>query len=386
MTARKESLKFADLVERSGIDLDDIARINKVNCWQGFYKDADGEAHLVDMVGVQLTPNWSDGPAWPVVAQAAPVKLQKPPNKGQNEAGRWRAAVILPDVQIGYRRLRSATGEWFMDPFHDEKAMACALQIVAEVHPELVVLLGDFLDLPAQSKYIQEQSWASTTQDALDRGHRFLAEIRALVPDAEIVVLEGNHDLRLPRSIQVNAAASFGLQRANLPASWPVLTLPHLLRFEELAVQYVEGYPANEFWINDNLVCIHGRLTGNATRSAASRVVDDERVSTIFGHVHTVEIRHKTRRVRDGRKHSFAASPGCLCRIDGAVPSVKSGLDQLGRPLVSYENWQQGVGVVTFEPGNGRFDLEMVNIFDGSAMFRGRSFTVPLPSTTTVGG
>lgn len=38
------------------------------------------------------------------------------------------------------------------------------------------------------------------------------------------------------------------------------------------------------------------------------------------------------------------------------------------------ENWAQGVGVVTFEPGDGRFAYEQVAIYSGEAVFRGRAY------------
>ena len=68
---------IAELLERSGIDIAEIGRVDKVKAWQGFYKDADGEAHTVDMTGVVLSPKWADGPAWPVVQPATPVKVPK---------------------------------------------------------------------------------------------------------------------------------------------------------------------------------------------------------------------------------------------------------------------------------------------------------------------
>ena len=39
------------------------------------------------------------------------------------------------------------------------------------------------------------------------------------------------------------------------------------------------------------------------------------------------------------------------------------------------ENWQQGVLVVTYEEGDGRFIPEQVPIHDGWAMWRGREIT-----------
>jgi hypothetical protein len=45
-------------------------------------------------------------------------------------------------------------------------------------------------------------------------------------------------------------------------------------------------------------------------------------VSVIFGHVHRIESKFKTRRHREGPKRSFAHTPGCLARIDGAVSLI----------------------------------------------------------------
>lgn len=163
------------------------------------------------------------------------------------------------------------------------------------------------------------------------------------------------------------------LKRANEPEAWPVLSVPYLLRLDELDVQYVDGYPSGITWINDNVAAIHGHKVRSAASTAAA-VIDDERVSTIFGHIHRIEFQSKTRRTKAGAKHAWAASPGCLCRIDGAVPSMKSATDVHGRPVPAVENWAQGVGVVTFEPGDGRFAYEQVAIYSGEAVFRGRAY------------
>lgn len=370
--------RIADLLESRGIDPAEVGKIQKVRI--GEYQTTvkvrheDGTETVEQTTntadGLVFVPSWDDGPEWPVVQQAAPCRVSAPkPKKSAETLGAWQTAVILPDPQIGYRRYEDGT----LDPFHDEAAMAAALQLVKHLKPEVVINLGDFLDLATFGTFEQEPAFALTTQAALDRGHRFLAEQRAAAPDAAIRLIEGNHDRRLQKSIIKNAQAAFGLRRANVPESWPVLSVPHLLRLDELDVEYVEGYPAGITWINENVACIHGHKVRSAGSTAAA-VVDDERVSTIFGHVHRIEMQHKTRRTKDGPRHSFAATPGCLCRLDGAVPSTKSSTDSRGRPVGSVENWQQGVGVVTFEPGDGRFALELVAIYDGELTFRGKPF------------
>jgi hypothetical protein len=362
---KKETLgKIADLLERNGIDVDDVGRIERMNFWQGFHKDEAGEAQVVDLMGISLSPKWSEGPAWPVVQAAKPTVVRAVPRQRKTPT-QFRTAVVLPDPQIGFRR-DLVTGE--MDPFHDEQAMGCALAIVQHLNPDLIINLGDTLDLAQMSSYRKEAGFALTTQAALDRAHLWLAEQRANAPDAEIRLIEGNHDRRLLNYITDNALAAFGLRQANAPDSWPVMSVPFLLRLEALGIEYVEGYPAGITWINDRLACVHGE------RLKVSQVVDEERVSTIQGHIHRIELQHKTRRVRDGARTTLAASPGCLCRIDGTVPSTKGSTDSKGRAIRRPEDWQSGVAVVSFEEGDGQFHLELVPIHDGRAIFRGQPF------------
>lgn len=363
--------KIADLLERSGVSVEDIGQVKAVRLseWQGLTKDAEGEAQIHELSGasILLTPQWAEGPRWQPVDRGAPVRLPRPLKPHKHHNG-WHSAVVLPDVQVGYRRdIETAA----LDPFHDEEAIAAALRVIREVDPDLVVLLGDFLDLASFSRFDQEAGFALTVQPAVDRATLLLAEIAAAAPHAKMVLLEGNHDRRLQKSITNNALAAFGIKRGyTAPDDWPVLSVPYLLRLDDLDIEYVGGYPAGIFWINQRLACIHGhRVVSNG--STAARVVDDERVSVIFGHVHRVEMAHRTRRTFDGPRFSVAVSAGCLARIDGAVPSTKGSTDVFGRAVPTVENWTQGVVVVTYREGDAEFSIEPVPIFEGRVMFRG---------------
>ncbi len=370
--------KIAELLERSNIDPEDIEKVQTIRLseWQGLTKDADGEAQVHQLSGasIVLTPAWDTGPKWVPVDRGQPITVR--PNKAPAKlVTAHKTAVVLPDTQIGYWR-DIETGA--LTAFHDEDAIDVALEIVRLVRPDLVVLLGDYLDLaPLSDKFTREAGFALTVQPALDYGVRLLGRIRALVPDAQVVLIEGNHDRRLQNSILNNNLDCFGIKRgASEPLSWPVFSVPYLLRLDELQVEYISGYPAGIFWINDNLACIHGRIARGGNQSTAAAVVDDERVSVIFGHIHRIEMKHKTRRVRAGAKQSQALSPGCLCSTSGVVPSTKGASDALGRPVPSVEDWQQGVAVVTYEEGNAPFGVELVPIYYGTdrrTFFRGQA-------------
>jgi hypothetical protein len=307
-------------------------------------------------------------PARPVIINPAKVPKRVPSLlKG------WKTAVILPDPQFGFRRI---DGE--MDPFHDDAAIDVSLKILAAVSKDsrvdVVVNLGDFLDLPAHSRFDQHANWQHTTQAAINAGHDFLARQRATVPLSQIVVLEGNHDKRVSDSVMKFNAASVGLKRANIPNDWPAMTAPFLLRTDDLNVEWLDGYPARKFWLNDWIKCVHGSIvrSGGSTASAYSR---GDRTSTIFGHIHRIEVHHTTQQDRHGAVRQFAATPGCLCRVDGAVPGVKGASDLSGRPIKNYEDWQQGAMVLRYREDDPRYVLDTIHIQDGWAMYGGQEFS-----------
>ena len=149
--------KIAELLERNGIDVDDIGRVQKVNLWQGFHKDAEGEAQVVDLVGVSLSPSWETGPQWPVIVPGPTYKvpLAKATTKPADE---WKTAVIVPDAQVGY--FRTATND--LEPIHDEAAIGIALAITRKIDPDLVVLVGDNLDGAELGKYRTSPAYQRT--------------------------------------------------------------------------------------------------------------------------------------------------------------------------------------------------------------------------------
>ena len=364
--------KLADLLERSGIDVADVARINRVNVWQAMSKGEDGEPVVTDLTGIQLVPTWAEGPQWPVVQPAKPCVVRHRAVKAL-PASRGRVTVVLPDPQIGYRRYDDGT----LDPMHDESAMDVALGIIAEVRPHRIVNVGDYLDLAeASSRFAILPEFVGVTQPALDRGHRFLAEQQAAAgPELEQHdLLEGNHDDRLSKMIVQNARAALRLRQAGEPPeSWPVISIPHLLNLDKLGVTYTGAYPAGRIKLADAhgrqapLFALHGEKLDMAKQAKS------ERQSTIQGHSHHVAVHSETYEV-DGRPVEVESwSIGCLSRTDGAVPSTKGGADARGRFWVRHESWQQAAAVVT-ETDDG-WDIEPVRIRDGRAMFRGKLIT-----------
>jgi len=309
------------------------------------------------------------GPAWPVIQPAAPVNVTIKHRPAKPIRG-MRLALKGADTQIGYRLHPDGT----LDPFHDEAAMAVFIKAALTLQPDKVQILGDFLDLASQGRFAQEAAFAQTTQPAIDTGYKFLATLRAACPDAAIVVIEGNHDKRMQNFIETNAVAAFGLKRAGLPESWPVMSLPYLLRLDELNIQYVDAYPAATDWDNDNTRNIHGTKANSRGSTTAQYVFELPHLNTWAGHTHRVEITyHSVMGARGEAVESYSANPGCLCRVDGAVPSVNGAIGADGSPARIVENWQQGLGLAYYN------DTEswphVYRIRDGRAFIDGTEVT-----------
>lgn len=299
----------------------------------------------------------------------APVRVRV---SGRRAPIAGNTILVLPDTQIGYRMRDDET----VEAFHDEDALAATLTFARGIGAGRVVLLGDFLDLAPFSRFAAEPGFSgSVVQRAFDRGYEYLCGLRdAVGPDVPIDLIAGNHDERLGKAMRKFAPDAARLRAAGDPDFWPALSVPNLLRLDDLKIGYVEGYPAGRLWLTPTLVAMHGTVV-NSSGSTAARIIADSSVSILFGHVHRQELHYRTFAGPDGPVTVFAASPGTLCRGDGAVPSFKSGYsERTGGSIGATENWQQGLALVT-DDGGPEPVIEFGRIRNGALTFRGQVWT-----------
>lgn len=302
------------------------------------------------------------GERWPTVKQAAPKIIKVPkanPAKRKN-----KISLILPDPQIGYRFVNGK-----LDPFHDEKALHVARLLAEYLRPDEAIFLGDVLDFATYGKYVQEPGFAGTSQAGIDRTYEELKIHDELAK--KVVFIQGNHDLRLRKYIELNAQAAASIRVAGQENGNPVFSLQNLLRFDEMNIEHIDSYPKGYYWINKNLACIHGYKV-KAAGVTAAHLANSEIHSTIFGHIHRIEWGYNTKHTSTGPIETVAHSPGTLARVDNAVPGVTSSLTTDGKPATFYQNWQQGISVV-YSDGN-EFDIQHIRIKNGKAFYDGKVF------------
>ena len=283
-----------------------------------------------------------------------PVKCDFPPVQGASVSDisfnvkiptrDLKLDVILPDAQVGFKRDLN-TG---------------VLTPLKELKPNRIIMLGDMLDLPDWSThYVRSPEFYFTTQPSLDWLASWISELRPYCE--EMVYIEGNHEKRMIDSIVQNTIQAYGIKPANEPEVPDLMSVPYMLGLHKIGVEYIGNYPHGEFYINDNLVCIHGNKVGAKSGQSVMKMLDSPRISVVQGHVHRLEMGHKTVWTHGNPKIYQAISCGTLARIDGIVPGGGTRY-----------NWQQGIGIVEYD--EERFQIDTVGIYNGKSIFRGKAY------------
>lgn len=304
-------------------------------------------------------------PLWPVIQPARTSYAIKPVTPTPR-ASKFKTCVVGADTQIGFDMTEDGT----LIPYHDDAAIDIFQQVVQLEDPNVTALAGDILDLTEQGRWAQEERFARTTQPSLERARLLAAETRART-SGEIIWIEGNHDKRMQSFMEANAKSAMGLRKAGYPDSWPVMSIPNLVGLDEFDTDYIDAYPAGAYWLMNDLRIIHGTRSNSKGSTAAQYSNDTPHLSTIFGHTHRLEVQSKTIFDRAGKIRTMTVNPGCLCRVDGMVPSVHGARHLDGTKATYWENWQQGVAVIRYHE-SGKFYVELVQIDEGRGFHGGQ--------------
>lgn len=184
-----------------------------------------------------------------------------------------RTTLILPDIQY---------------PYHDALMLKKLIQIAKDIQPDAILQIGDGIDFPQVSQWSKGNAgeYAETLQKDID-GFRssVLEPLRQSAPRADILWLEGNHDLRIKDFVK-KYAAPLGVLRA--------LEIPSLFGLEDLDINYVRG-PQR---VATNVLAIHGHESGGYSASPSAWDLKyikryGSNHSFVFGHTHQPFIIHR---------------------------------------------------------------------------------------------
>lgn len=340
------------LVEAAKIDLSKWVVLEwGANTWESFYRVGDKHRKVqMWQVKARLVPSVTSF-VKPVESKAvyvptpAPIYTDKP-----------LVAVVVPDTQHGFRWNDLRTR---LIPMHDRRAIDAVVQLIARVKPDLIVHLGDGPDFAEWStKYVRGPELMETTQPAIEELHFDLRRMRKAAPKARFVYLEGNHCFRIRSALTERLPVALSTKAVG--DSREALHLARLLGFDGLGIEYAGPYGSqgDDWYWEDRVRFVHdGGVRGKGGQTVSSHVAKAE-VTTLFGHIHRFELAARTIHRQGSQRVIMAASAGCLCRIDGAVPGATA------RP-----DWQQGCAVVYLT--DRAESIQLVPIHDGSLVWNG---------------
>lgn len=342
-------ISLEDLLALSGTDIEKQEVVShRINTWSTVTKNASGEPQVTRLWQVSATFRPRLIPLVPM-DWTPPIHYKIPESQ---KAQGVHQAVIIPDIQIGFKWMGLNEGTPWAEPFHDRKAIDVALQILSQVQPEYVVLLGDNLDFqPLSLRWPYPPEASQTTAIAISEWRWLLQRVRTICPDSKILYMLGNHEARLAKYLDERVAELKGLTHFD---GRKALSLNSLLGLDQMQIETVD-YPM-PYWLWNKVEIEHGRVVRQGGGSTAAAIMKEREHSVIYGHIHRQEIAHRTIDTPSGKRQLVAGSPGCLCRTDGVVPGAD-------RP-----DWQQGVGVLSLVDGMDEH-LDLIRIQNGKAFF-----------------
>jgi len=164
-----------------------------------------------------------------------PVEYDEPSSAPPSRAVK---ALLFSDAHLGFEK-DQRSGK--LTPFHDREMLDVVCRVAKDYQPDLIGVLGDLFDLARFTRrYAQEPEFFWTTQPALYEGYWLLRRLRHSCPDARIVYVEGNHEVRLPCYVRDHMIEACGLKR--VAGRFPALTMPDLLDLDALKVEWYDGY------------------------------------------------------------------------------------------------------------------------------------------------
>lgn len=341
-----------------------------VSSIEGWYevvtKNADGEAE-VHRLYKHSTKTRPTHDALESFEPAQPARIT--PSRRKPITRDYRTYFVFGDAQIDYRRMDDNE----LVPIHDERAMRVARLVCRDVRPDEIVNLGDNVDLSSLSRFKADSDhFYRTLGHSFQRAHDYYAEFRSDNPDAKIIEVSSNHEVRLRDWVLKNMPQVYGLKRPGAEDDYPVMTYPYLANLKHVRVEWVGGYAAAEYKIggNEDLIARHGRETSSNGTTASKIMKNHPETNNIHGHSHEMSMASRT--LRSGKVLASIAV-GALCRTTGEVPGYHSAVDDDNEVVHRQQNWQQGV-LVIYDYGEGHYQFDQIPIIKGRAFYQGKEY------------
>lgn len=223
-------------------------------------------------------------------------------------------------------------------PYHSEANVSRMLHECKDLHIDLVVLNGDFLDCYDISFWKTDPT-RMRFPDEVAEAKKVLRKITAAFPGASKVYLEGNHELRLKSFLMDKAEKLYGLK---------ALTVEGLLDLSQMGWKFVSNRDrlmSNQAPFSlGNLFVLHGhemRVTASAV-NLPRLYFQRAMVPVLIAHHHTTQ-EYVVKRLDHEYMNSYTM--GCLCDLSVEYMPVN--------------NWNGGYALVEWD-SSGKFTVDNI--------------------------
>lgn len=229
-------------------------------------------------------------------------------------------------------------------PHYDRGLHQVSLQFMRDYGPQLILNLGDLADNASISRHRERLGQVQHVNDCIVHGGTILRDTREAAPNAEMVLLPGNHDDRLQHTIIDNNRALLGIRGFN--DEYDALDWRRLWDLDPIHVKMLtDDWDRAKYSVSKHLVAIHGKRT---TKTAGEDELTKRVRSIVQGHSHRIRFTYRTQHddpdTRGGTRTRVAVECGTMAQIEHSLYYGDE------------ENWQQGFVYGTIWP-DGKFAL-----------------------------
>jgi predicted phosphodiesterase len=234
----------------------------------------------------------------------------------------------------------------FQYPYIDKKVMELAVfKFLPDIEPEYYIIGGDGIDFYALSDFNRDPKRALDTQKDIDGWHSVLAKIRNIIPNTEIIYLEGNHEYRLTK---------YKWSKCPEMAYIRGLKIENLLGLSELNIRFI---PYTKYWNYKKVYFVHGDVISKHSGQTARNMREKWGVNIVHGHSHRTGKSNKT--TLNGNQAGWES--GCLCDLNPEYVKGKA-------------DWQHGMSIVQYYKDK-IFYVHNIDIVKYSFIFDGKYYT-----------
>lgn len=240
-------------------------------------------------------------------------------------------------------------------PNEDESTTAVIRGIARDLQPSLIGHLGDLLDCYSLSRFDKDPKRLYTLQDEINLARIHLARMREASPASRFILLEGNHEDRLRRTLwnaEQSASVLLHLDLVRDMATWPTL-----LGLDQLGIEWVPSQGQARASFLPKFILKHGTIVRKKSAYTAAGELEKYGRSGASGHTHRLGAHWHN----DHNGAHVWIETGCTCIT---LPEY-----------VEDPDWQAGCVVLSFDQETGAVGVEPVEIRNGRAVWRGNVYT-----------